>query len=212
MNSDILSLSNSCVYNNKMICANEFVASKPFNISPSDLGFLVNNKKIKHYVPYILNPNKPVIFVDYEQYVKYTDPEFFNVKTEFNEKESQIVYNIICGLNTIKYNMKEVGVITPYRSQEQHLQSKCSDLNFYNIYTIDKSQGIEKEIIIISFVKTNERSKILKEIERINVAFTRPRSKLIIIGIKTELEKIDKLKDYINVIKNNNWIYQINDI
>ena len=64
-------------------------------------------------------------------------------------------------------------------------------------------------MIIISFVKTNKKTKILKDIQRINVAFTRSKSKLIIIGLLEYLETVDKLKNYMEVIKEKKWVYEI---
>ena len=106
--------------------------------------------------------------------------------------------------------MNEIGIITPYKTQENCLREKLNKLiPLNNIYTIDKSQGIEKEIIIISFVKIDEKTKLLTDNARINVAFTRPRSKLILIGIANVLINIPTIKDYIKIIIRNNLIYNL---
>ena len=78
--------------------------------------------------------------------------------------------------------------------------------------TIDKSQGIEKEIIIISFVKMNDKTKILRDIQRINVAFTRAKTKLILIGLMKFLDQIEKLQLYMNILKKNKLIVNIDII
>lgn len=85
----------------------------------------------------------------------------------------------------------DVGIISPYRAQVQYLRQliKCRD--FYKPYrrlitvnTVDGFQGQERDIIIISLVRSNEQGQIgfLNDLRRMNVAITRARMKLIIIG------------------------------
>ena len=105
------------------------------------------------------------------------------------------------------FNYNEIGVITLYKAQEELIKKCLKKYFFYNVFTIDKCQGIEKEIIIISFCKANEKSVLLQDINRINVAFTRAKTKLIIIGIKNILNKFDNLKDYLNKLEEKKLIY-----
>lgn len=78
---------------------------------------------------------------------------------------------------------KNIGVISPYRKQVTLLR-ELPDLSNCAIETIDSFQGQEKDIILISLVRSNSRSEIgfLKDYRRMNVAMTRARFKLIIIG------------------------------
>ena len=80
----------------------------------------------------------------------------------------EIIENIVNGMYFNNFDIfNNVGVITPYKAQEALLVEKFNKIKFENIFTIDKSQGIEKEMIIISFVKTNNKSKILRDIARL---------------------------------------------
>ena len=77
----------------------------------------------------------------------------------------------------------QIGVITPYAAQARLLREKLP-LAELEIDTVDGFQGREKEAIVISLVRSNERGEIgfLSDLRRMNVAMTRARRKLLIIG------------------------------
>jgi superfamily I DNA and/or RNA helicase len=84
-----------------------------------------------------------------------------------------------------------MGIITPYSAQVdrlQHLAEGSAILEplyrLISINTVDAFQGQERDVIAICFVRSNEKSEVgfLKDIRRTNVALTRARKKLILIG------------------------------
>ncbi len=104
----------------------------------------------------------------------------------------------------------DVGIITPYRLQAQFLRSllKKSEIlrpirSTISVNTVDGFQGQERDIILISLVRSNEHGQIgfLNDLRRMNVAMTRARMKLIIIGDSTTLSHhpfYRRLKCYID--------------
>lgn len=80
------------------------------------------------------------------------------------------------------------GIISPYKGQVEHLKKQKADFPFpkdnISINTIDGFQGQERDIIYISLVRSNEGNEIgfLKDYRRMNVALTRARKKLVVIG------------------------------
>ncbi len=104
----------------------------------------------------------------------------------------------------------DVGIITPYRLQAQYLRSllkKSETLrsirSTISVNTVDGFQGQERDIILISLVRSNEHGQIgfLNDLRRMNVAMTRARMKLIIIGDSTTLSHhpfYRRLKSYID--------------
>ena len=85
----------------------------------------------------------------------------------------------------------DVGIISPYRAQVQLLRSMLMKWEFFkpfrrliSINTVDGFQGQERDIIIISMVRSNDEGQIgfLRDLRRMNVAITRARMKLIILG------------------------------
>lgn len=84
---------------------------------------------------------------------------------------------------------KEIGIITFYSAQSREIKRKYKDCN-YRMDVVDRFQGMERNIIIVSTVRSNPKNKIgfAKEIERINVAFSRARRLLIVVGNKEQFE------------------------
>lgn len=85
----------------------------------------------------------------------------------------------------------DVGIISPYRAQVQYLRRLIRQSAFFKpfrslltVNTVDGFQGQERDIIIISLVRANEAGQIgfLRDLRRMNVAITRARMKLIILG------------------------------
>ena len=87
----------------------------------------------------------------------------------------------------------DVGIISPYRAQVQYLKKLIKKYEFFKPYrrlisvnTVDGFQGQERDVILISLVRSNDEGQIgfLKDLRRMNVAMTRARMKLIILGNK----------------------------
>lgn len=85
----------------------------------------------------------------------------------------------------------DTGIISPYRAQVQHLRQLLSKREFFkplrrsiSVNTVDGFQGQERDVIIISLVRSNDEGQIgfLRDLRRMNVAMTRARMKLIILG------------------------------
>jgi len=97
-----------------------------------------------------------------------------------NEGEIQVVSKRRKELDLVNNSF---GIISPYRQQVKRMQSKFTDMS-HHINTIDSFQGQERDVIILSLVRSNSESVIgfLKDYRRMNVAMTRARKKLIIIG------------------------------
>lgn len=84
---------------------------------------------------------------------------------------------------------KEIGIITFYSAQSREIKKKYKD-RAYRMDVVDRFQGMERNIIIVSTVRSNAKNNIgfAKDIERINVAFSRARRLLIVVGNKRQFE------------------------
>ena len=108
----------------------------------------------------------------------------------------------------------DVGIISPYRAQVQYLKKLIKKYEFFKPYrrlisvnTVDGFQGQERDVILISLVRSNDEGQIgfLKDLRRMNVAMTRARMKLIILGNKETMTKhpfYKKLWEYVKAINN----------
>lgn len=97
-----------------------------------------------------------------------------------NQGEVDLIVKRLKEIPAEKYT---VGIISPYRNQVVLLQEKLTN-DTITIQTIDSFQGQERDIIILSLVRSNDKNEIgfLKDYRRMNVAMTRAKMKLIIIG------------------------------
>lgn len=92
----------------------------------------------------------------------------------------------------------DVGIISPYRAQVQYLRRLLMKREYFkpfrrliSVNTVDGFQGQERDIIVISLVRSNDEGQIgfLRDLRRMNVAITRARMKLIILGDKATMTR-----------------------
>ena len=85
----------------------------------------------------------------------------------------------------------DVGIISPYRAQVQYLRRLLTKREYFkpfrrqiSVNTVDGFQGQERDVIVISLVRSNDEGQIgfLRDLRRMNVAITRARMKVIILG------------------------------
>lgn len=104
----------------------------------------------------------------------------------------------------------DFGLISPYKAQVQYLRGRIKSSSFFRpfrsmitVNTVDGFQGQERDVVFISLVRANENGQIgfLNDLRRMNVAITRARMKLVILGDATTMTKhpfYKKLMEYIN--------------
>ena len=119
------------------------------------------------------------------------------------------------GENRVAEECIDFGLISPYKAQVQYLRNKIKGSPFFRPYrnritvnTVDGFQGQERDVIFISLVRANENGQIgfLNDLRRMNVAITRARMKLVILGDATTMSKhafYRKLIEYINGLRQN---------
>ena len=130
-----------------------------------------------------------------EKALLFVDTSDVDIEGETHLKDSKSIVNTIEAEISVKLvedylndgvEVADIGIISPYADQVKIIQ----DMTPVEVKTVDGFQGREKEIIIISTVRSNDNENIgfLKDLRRLNVAITRAKRKLIIIG------NIDTLK------------------
>ncbi|WP_353686371.1 AAA domain-containing protein [Thermodesulfovibrio sp. 3462-1] len=114
-------------------------------------------------------------------------------KSKYNEEEIKVIVDLISELsNEIK--LEQVGVIAPFRLQIEKLKERMKDFKELALGTIHTFQGEEKDIIILSCVCGNakefQNSRLLPDKRLMNVAVSRARKHLIVVGNKEAIEHI----------------------
>ena len=180
MNDEIMRFSSDWFYNGKVTTAQEITRRKS-----------------------ILNFDRPILWLDTGQIDFGADEP--GSKEQFvgenfgriNKGEATLTLDSLqayftkIGKQRILDEQIDVGVISPYRAQVQYLRRLIMKREFFKPYrrlitvnTVDGFQGQERDIILISMVRANENGEIgfLRDLRRMNVAMTRARMKLIILG------------------------------
>ena len=139
-----------------------------------------------------------------------------------NKEEAQLTlltlaeYFVRIGRQRIIDERIDVGIISPYRAQVQYLRHLIKKTDFFKpfrkiiaVNTVDGFQGQERDIIVISMVRSNEDGQIgfLRDLRRMNVAITRARMKLLILGDSATLTRhpfYRRLKEYIDSLSETN--------
>lgn len=146
---------------------------------------------------HLLRPHQlPVEFIDTAG-AGYSEKQDEETLSRFNEEEAALLIRLVEQLITdveVEGWLEEritLGIITPYRSQVD-LLTKLADASdaikplrkLVTINTVDAFQGQERDVIVISFVRSNDKGEVgfLGDIRRTNVAMTRAKKKLIMVG------------------------------
>jgi superfamily I DNA and/or RNA helicase len=190
MHQDIMEFSSAYFYKDELV-ADEFVRSRLLNES-----------------------EPPIEFIDTAGcgYNESQDPETLS---RFNEEEARLLISQVeslitrIGESTWLDQKISLAIITPYRAQVDYLNklAEASPVlepleHLINVNTVDAFQGQERDAIAISFVRSNEKSEVgfLADIRRTNVAMTRAKKKLIMVGDSATLGAhpfYNELLDYV---------------
>ena len=196
MHKKIMDFPNQLMYDGKLKADKSVASSKLL------LAKLPDDQEIAK----IVDPNKPIFFLDTSNSETNDNREALQPKSTSYENifEAKIISRIVKALVEGGLDIDDIGVITPYLAQVKRIEKICGEEGIAcEVKSVDGFQGREKEVIIISFVRSNTDSSIgfLKDKRRLNVAMTRAKKKLIMIGDKTTLEAndpFDRLFNYLS--------------
>ena len=164
MNKEIADISSEIFYDNQLRTA-DMVANEKLDIDIDDA---------------VLSKDNSVVFIDFKG---SGTCHITHRGTHYNESEIRVIHGIISRILQSTNNC-EIGIITPYRLQREKIKEILGDISdLVEVDTVDRFQGREKDVIIFSFVRASGNAgKFLNNHSRLNVAITRARKKLIILG------------------------------
>jgi predicted DNA helicase len=162
-------------------------------------GYFYDNGLIAHpsVKNWLLTPDEsPVTYIDTAG-CGYSEHQDAETLSRYNEEEAALVVSQVIslieriGTSSWIENSYSLGIITPYRAQVDRLTESVRRevslqpvLHLITINTVDAFQGQERDVIVISFVRSNDKGEIgfLRDIRRTNVAMTRAKKKLMMFG------------------------------
>jgi DNA replication ATP-dependent helicase Dna2 len=167
MNLEIQEIPSRLFYEGTLVASPE-VAARRLTVDPALLDDAVLGS--------VIDPGVPAVFVDVE------GANSGKARPEEAAVASRILETLLaCGVPA-----SEIGIITPYRVQQalirEHLLERRGVLPSTSINTVDRFQGGEREVIILSLARSDGVTSFLADRRRLNVSLSRARSKLILLG------------------------------
>ena len=217
---EIMSLSNALIYDGKLRCGNESVASRTLDVPRMDALMAYHTSSQSCATPSrggicwmeeLCKPERKVVFANTDAAGKTATETLTSGKNITNEFEATLTAQLVISLLAAGVPGKEIGVITLYRSQLALLRQLFKTAGITSeveIDSADRFQGRDKECVVLSMVRSNEGGfvgDLLKDWRRVNVALTRARSKLVILGSKQTLRNNDLLNKLIRLVDERRW-------
>ncbi|KAI4164094.1 MAG: hypothetical protein LQ342_002330 [Letrouitia transgressa] len=227
---DVMSLSNTLIYNGLLKCGDATVANRTLNIpdmealkvhhhTPQTLmatplnikSMCLNPARGSCWIRDVLDPSTKACFIN-------TDPllpasrESETGSRIVNACEVTLCTQLVESLLTCGVSAMDIGVITLYRSQLALLKQNLRHRASIEMHTADRFQGRDKEVVILSLVRSNKALNVgdlLKDWRRVNVALTRARTKLLVIGSKSTMRGNELLDRFTNLMDEKGWIYNL---
>ncbi|KAH3669280.1 hypothetical protein OGAPHI_001401 [Ogataea philodendri] len=211
MSADVMMLSNSLIYDGRLKCGSLQVANQILPIPQSARLEEFSSTIPKHlrWMDHVFKPTNRVVFLSHDN---VPAQEVANGEKIDNPVEAQLILQIIKCLVSSGVDASSIGVMSFYRAQLRHFYRGLSNHPDIEVLTADQFQGRDKNCIIISLVRSNEKNvagDLLREWRRVNVAMTRAKSKLIILGSEKLMKTIPQFEGFMNLLENRRWVYSL---
>ncbi|XP_072236496.1 DNA replication ATP-dependent helicase/nuclease DNA2 [Leuresthes tenuis] len=216
MNRQIMSLSNSLMYDGRLECGSEKTATALLTLPllPSVQSELSSYSRTHpqlslSWVEATLLPSSPVCFLDCSMVPALESVEQGGVS---NRTEAALIHVLLSLLIKAGCKPSDVGVIAPYRQQLKTISALLQSPAFtgVEVNTVDRYQGRDKSVIILSFVRSaaeeGNLGELLKDWRRLNVAITRAKHKLLMVGSVTTLRRFAPVEKLLNHLQQENMI------
>ncbi|XP_065062529.1 DNA replication ATP-dependent helicase/nuclease DNA2-like isoform X2 [Rhopilema esculentum] len=207
MHRDIMSLANTLVYGHRMQCGSDKIATHILRLQIENSISSDSDQLLR-----IIDPSRPVVFINTDSIPCLESMAGKHIQ---NEGEASILSQIVYGLMRCGVDPSNIGVISPFRNQLKVIKESLTTSLGRNVIldleinTVDKYQGRDKSCIIVSFVRSNSRKQVgelLKDWRRVNVAVTRAKQKLIMVGSRETLTLSPVLGKMIEYVDARSWL------
>ncbi|EFX01003.1 DNA replication helicase [Grosmannia clavigera kw1407] len=201
---DVMTLSNTLIYGGRLRCGYEALRHRSLAVQLEGLGVCHGGgsrdmigcrgrPEEPCWLRDLLQPACRVVFVNTDAIAGSREEAKGN--RIVNPCEAELVAQLVAGLLAVGVAASDIGVMTHYRSQLALLRHRLRGMGGgsgggLEMHTADRFQGRDKEVVVLSLVRNNEACSIgelLKDWRRINVAFTRAKTKLLVVGSRSTL-------------------------
>ncbi|KAG7775455.1 hypothetical protein KL930_003655 [Ogataea haglerorum] len=211
MSADVMMLSNCLIYDGRLKCGTPQVAYQTLRVPlPERLQEqCVQVPEQFRWMDHVFDPKNRVLFLNHDG---VPAQEVANGEKIENPVEADLILQIIKCLVSCGVSASSIGVMSFYRAQLRYFYRGLRNHPDIEVLTADQFQGRDKDCIIISLVRSNEKNvagELLREWRRVNVAMTRAKSKLIILGSEKLMKTIPQFEGFMSLLSSHNWVYQL---
>lgn len=177
------------------------------NITLADLG--VSEPEFGNFWDEALKPENVLVFIDTSKREDRFERQRRGSDSRENPLEAKLVTETVEKLLEMGVKPDWIGVITPYDDQRDLISSMVGE--DIEVKTVDGYQGREKEIIVLSFVRSNRRGELgfLTDLRRLNVSLTRAKRKLIAVGDSSTLSNHPTYRRFIEFVRERGTFIEI---
>jgi predicted DNA helicase len=202
MNEQIMNFASQEFYNGNLVVASEI---KDINLKDLNITISAGNSPAEQ----AFNRQEGIIFFD-TQGMEAPERSKKDSKSIYNRIEAELSVEIIKHGISAGIDVSEIALISPYKAQVD-LVKKLLKGEEIEVNTIDGFQGREKEVVILSLVRSNLKGNtgFLKDIRRLNVSVTRAKRRLIIIGDSVTISNNSIYSKLIEYVKSNGYYYKL---
>ncbi|KAI6249781.1 DNA replication ATP-dependent helicase/nuclease DNA2 [Erysiphe necator] len=231
---DIMTLSNSLIYNGRLKCGNQETAQRKLLVHNMDnlqnchtlpttssysKNICLGPAESRCWLYDLITPATRVAFINTDPLLPLSREEARGNRI-VNPTEANLCTLLVNGLLSVGVSASNIGVMTHYRSQLALLNHYLRAHKEVEMHTADRFQGRDKEVIILSLVRSNDAQligELLKDWRRINVAFTRAKTKLLVIGSLETLKgseprttnEEEMVSRFVKLMEIKNWVYNL---
>ncbi|KAJ3062291.1 Tripartite DNA replication factor, partial [Podochytrium sp. JEL0797] len=235
MCADIMHLSNTLIYANRLHCGSKAVAQSRLRIPERESGLVKVHAgngsayagcrggagRRECWLEEVLREERRVVFVDTDLVpggesvgaAKVAGAGSSSSSLVQNFVEAKLVGQVVRALVVCGVAVGDVGVMSPYRAQLKLIEREVNGLvgdagEEVEVLTVDKYQGRDKKCVVVSLVRSNAKKNVgdlLRDWRRLNVAFTRAKQKLIIFGSKSTLSGTLAFTEFLQIVQDKQW-------
>ncbi|CAN3360051.1 DNA replication ATP-dependent helicase/nuclease Dna2p [Diutina catenulata] len=197
MNAAIMAMSNHLVYSQALSCGSAAIAERQLAMS-SDW-----ESGLAPWVREAVDPARPVVFVDHHNVASCRERRSGPRQVD-NPGEAAMVVSLVAAFVAGGVAVDDIGVMALNRAQIRLLQRAVAPFNNLEVLTADQYQGREKEVVIVSMARSNDDGSagdLVREWRRLNVAFSRAKVKLVVVGSKPTLARAPTMANVLRLIE-----------
>ncbi|KAK9793498.1 hypothetical protein WJX73_007951 [Symbiochloris irregularis] len=213
MAASIQLLANTLVYNGQLRCGNEAVANARIEAMPAHAA-----DGLSTWIVQALRPELQSVFLDTDSFMggeSAAGREEGTGSALVNAAEAEASMQLTEALLRGGVSQQgDIGIMSPYRSQVSLLERMTKQRGWASVEvsTIDRFQGRDKNVILLSLVRSNHArtaGRLLADWRRVNVALTRAKHKLVLIGSASTVASVPLWQQLLELMRNRGWVVEM---